>query len=111
MNTAVPSAKTVQRVNRIRLESVTSLKGRGTMPMKETELKPCPFCGGKAEIRRGKIYLMDTVQAHCTECGASMPKVPINHLLYTQGKAVRLTEEQAMQKTANEWNRRADNDE
>lgn len=78
--------------------------------MIKTELKPCPFCGGKAEIRRGKIYLVDSVQAHCTECSVAMPKVPINHLLYTQGKEVRLTEEQAMQKTANAWNRRAGNE-
>ena len=78
--------------------------------MKKTELKPCPFCGGKAEIKNGYVYYIKCVQAHCTECGAYMPKVPINHLIYTKGKSVRLTEEQAKMKTANEWNRRADNE-
>ena len=78
--------------------------------MKETELKPCPFCGGKAERKRCKAYYIDADYAHCTKCGATMPKVPINHFFYTQGKEVRLTEEQAMQKTANEWNRRTNNE-
>ena len=25
--------------------------------VKQTELKPCPFCGGKAEIKKGKVHL------------------------------------------------------
>lgn len=78
--------------------------------MNETELKPCPFCGGKAEIKRGYMYCVNSVQAHCTQCSVTMPKVPINHLFYTQGKEVRLTEEQAIMKTTNAWNRRADNE-
>lgn len=78
--------------------------------MKETELKPCPFCGGKAEIKKGKAYYIDAVYVHCTECGVTMPKVPINHLIYTRGKQVRLTEEQATMKTTNEWNKRVNND-
>ena len=76
--------------------------------MKAMELKPCPFCGGKAEIKNGNVYGVDSVQAYCTQCSVHMPRVPINHLFYTQGKEVRLTKEQAMQKTANEWNRRTD---
>ena len=33
------------------------------------ELKPCPFCGGKAKIERYTIK----PYAACTECGCSMP--------------------------------------
>jgi Lar family restriction alleviation protein len=78
--------------------------------MTDNELKPCPFCKGKAEIKRGNAYYVPCVYAHCTECGATMPKVPINHLFYTQGKQVRLTEEQATMKAINAWNRRARNE-
>ena len=78
--------------------------------MKATELKPCPFCGGKAEIKDGHLYAIKSVQAHCTQCNVAMPKVPIDHLMYTNGKQVRLTKDHAIMKTANEWNRRADND-
>ena len=55
------------------------------------ELKPCPFCGGKAEI----IIEYGTVTVGCTnkECDITM------------GKAV-FTDEEAIQ----HWNRRA-NDE
>lgn len=74
--------------------------------MKETELKPCPFCGSKAEIKEGYSYYNKTVQAHCTQCNACMSKVPIDCLIYTKGKTVRFTKEQATQKTTNEWNRR-----
>ena len=76
--------------------------------MTDKELKPCPFCGGEAEIKRGQIYYTACVQAHCTKCGASMPKVPINHQMYICGKTVTLSEEKAIQKAANDWNRRAD---
>ena len=74
------------------------------------ELKPCPFCGGKAEIKEGNSYWVPCVYTHCTECGTTLRKVPVEHTIYTQGKQIRLTKEQAMQKTANEWNRRADNE-
>ena len=33
--------------------------------MQEVELKPCPFCGGKAVI-----YVNDGVKVTCKECGA-----------------------------------------
>ena len=78
--------------------------------MQETELKPCPFCGGKAEIRRCRVYLDDALQAHCTQCSVSMPKEPINHLLYTEGKEIYVTEEMAIERTTKRWNRRADNE-
>ena len=79
--------------------------------MNETELTPCPFCGGEAEIRKSKNYgFVDCVHVHCTMCGASIPKTPINHLMYVCGKQVRLSEEHATARAINAWNRRADNE-
>ena len=78
--------------------------------MKEPELKPCPFCGGKAEIKQTKMFLSDAVQAHCTECGAFMPKEFINHLLYSEGEEIYVTEEMAIERTAERWNRRSNNE-
>ena len=46
------------------------LKGVTTMP---NELKPCPFCGGEAEVI--EIYLYGKVKgymAHCNKCGCEL---------------------------------------
>ena len=53
-----------------------------------TELKPCPFCGGKAKRYKGEIFMYGV---RCTHCG-----IAINGYS-TQGGAVRF------------WNRRANN--
>lgn len=79
--------------------------------MKETKLKPCPFCVGEAEIRKSKNYgFVDCVHVYCATCGASIPKTPINHLFYVCGKQVSLSEEQAIARVTNIWNRRSDNE-
>ena len=52
------------------------------------ELKPCPFCGGKARIARNVIY--NSYAVHCTKCMASV----IGH--------IGMGEEEII----NEWNRR-----
>ena len=58
----------------------------------EKTLKPCPHCGGKAELRNGNPEPMEmlpplpTVEAYCIECGASsgliaweLPKFDLEH--------------------------------
>lgn len=65
------------------------MKGATTMP---NELKPCPFCGGEAEVI--EIYLYGKVKgymAHCNKCGCELK-------CYT-----------SKQNAKNSWNRRADN--
>ena len=37
--------------------------------MKETELKPCPFCGGKARLYDGH---MDAYGVVCEKCGVKL---------------------------------------
>ena len=77
--------------------------------MSDRELKPCPFCGGKAEIKRCKVYLDDALQVRCTECGANQPKQIPNHRLYSGGKEIFLTEAMVIERITNRWNRRAVN--
>lgn len=38
--------------------------------MDEIELKPCPFCGGDAEMQRGKYQGLRTFYVSCLGCGA-----------------------------------------
>lgn len=37
---------------------------------RETELKPCPFCGGKAELHYQPVITDKGVCVRCTECRA-----------------------------------------
>ena len=45
--------------------------------MKQTELKPCPFCGGRAEIMRPKIFA--GYRVICQFCSASSKLMPSGH--------------------------------
>lgn len=38
--------------------------------MDEIKLKPCPFCGGDAEIQQGKYQGLRTFYVSCLGCGA-----------------------------------------
>ncbi len=43
-----------------------------------TDLKPCPFCGGEAMIRKRDEgwkhgHITDSFAVKCTKCGASLP--------------------------------------
>lgn len=38
--------------------------------MDEIELKPCPFCGGDAEMQQGKHQGLRTFYVSCLGCGA-----------------------------------------
>ena len=75
-----------------------------------SELKPCPFCGGKPEIIRCKIYLDDALQVRCSECGTCQPKVFTDHLMYTNGKEMFYTEKMATEKIVSRWNKRSTNE-
>lgn len=80
--------------------------------MKETELKPCPFCGGKAEIHYQPIYMDNGVCICCTECKARS-KFFLCDCTYTYfhgEKNVYISKEQATNKAIELWNRRADNE-
>lgn len=84
--------------------------------MKDAELKPCPFCGGKAKIRDCHVYLDEAVLIECPKCFVRTSRILINHPAYTNksfpqlDESTRYTREQAIAKAAIIWNRRATNE-
>ena len=77
----------------------------------QIKLKPCPFCGGYAEVVRKQIYLDHGYRVDCTQCGAKSTVVLVNHPRYTYcglDESTRYTEGQAKAKAVELWNRRAD---
>lgn len=80
-----------------------------------SELKPCPFCGGKAkffvkshmerEIMRGYSFGI-----YCTKCDITTPKTnySIEFQLNGNGEIEAIIDERSLAIKA--WNRRAEND-
>lgn len=69
------------------------------------KLKPCPFCGGKAELCNGSTYgLFDFVYMSCRKCYARTERVYIRHI-NVKGTGY-YTEEEAIQKAVEAWERR-----
>lgn len=59
-----------------------------------TELKPCPFCGGKA-----RLFVNSGVRVICSKCGVST-KILTDKLECSSN---------AVETVIGEWNRRTDN--
>lgn len=82
--------------------------------MKETELKPCPFCGGVAEIKPNNIYTEKGLCVHCTSSNCHIHTITVMYdCIYNQyggKKNIYVTREMAEERVTNMWNRRA-NDE
>lgn len=67
--------------------------------MKETELKPCPFCGGEAEIIVLERGFHSIIECRTHYCGF------LRHS-FNNGE----TDENVALRLATAWNRRADNE-
>ena len=82
--------------------------------MNEFELKPCPCCGGAAEIVRGETFGVRRRSVRCTECGLETQKVFVDKPAITSksyphvDESTRYTEQEATQITVELWNRRVD---
>ena len=81
---------------------------------KQIALKPCPFCGGEAEVIHTRVYLDEARRVGCTLCHVVTPAVLVNHPAYTENsfgkpdESTRYTAERAEEKAAEVWNRRVD---
>lgn len=88
--------------------------------MNETELKPCPFCGGKAELKIGKMALYDGiypvkyelrvgVSIKCTQCymseGERTASIDIDHEKIELKQSI--YETKTVISMFKRWNRRA----
>ena len=60
--------------------------------MSKTVLKPCPFCGGEAEVKEGWAYGYHESRIRCKKCAISTQPVPF----HSKGTATRV------------WNRRVE---
>ena len=75
--------------------------------MKETELKPCPFCGGKA-----KVKVCDGSGAYYTDIGTEMfcGRKMTHCLVQCERCRIRTQSYLTRRGVFNAWNRRADNE-
>lgn len=79
----------------------------------QNELKPCPFCNGKAEIHEQPLLTNKGVCVRCTnrKCGTRSMFVlyDCEYLLYKGNEKVYVSKEQAINDVTEKWNRRVDN--
>lgn len=77
----------------------------------QNKLKPCPFCGGKAEMHEQPLYTNKGVCVRCASCGTRSRFVlyDCEYLLYKGNEKVYVSKEQATNDVTENWNRRVDN--
>lgn len=77
--------------------------------MKEKELKPCPFCGGKAFLKDGKPETFGTFEALviCKNCSASV--VGVSRINFATHRFEKNGYDTAQKQAVKAWNRRSDN--
>ncbi len=80
------------------------------------ELKPCPFCGAAAEVGDVLAYRDKGKAIRCTKCFARsmfvfVDRPKVNLFTNEVDESTRYTEDQAAQKAAEKWNRRAESEE
>ena len=81
--------------------------------MSKTELKPCPFCGGKAVfyVKSHTASEMKSywhIGVYCTKCNLTSPKLYSLTLALGTNAEIQTIEDER-QHAVDDWNRRADN--
>lgn len=81
--------------------------------MSKTELKPCPFCGGKAVffVKGHSASEMKSywhIGVYCTKCNLTSPKLYSLTLALGTNAEIQAIEDER-QHAVDDWNRRADN--
>ena len=76
------------------------------------ELKPCPFCGGKAETHNQPLYTEMGVCVRCTKCNARSRFIlyECKFQFYHGEENVYITKERATNQAIEVWNRRAEDE-
>ena len=74
------------------------------------ELKPCPFCGGNARVKRmscewKNAHIADEFVVKCTECGARLPSFRSD--IWTDDAGVVHIDANGAVDAMEAWNRRA----
>ena len=72
------------------------------------ELKPCPFCGGEAEVHYQPTYMGNVVCIRCTECHIRSKSFPCDYTyqFYHGKRNVFISKKRATNDATNLWNTR-----
>lgn len=84
------------------------------MEGKKIELKPCPFCGGKAifetfSLNNTSFSVGFKYEIRCEECKAGLPKIYETNLSLTDDGIIDVLKD-GREAAASDWNRRTDNE-
>lgn len=75
------------------------------------DVKPCPFCGGEAAVKRGTVYFNFRVWVSCKKCSANtVPFLYGNTGDLDSKDYTRDGEQIARDKAIEAWNRRVNDD-
>ncbi len=71
------------------------------------KLKPCPFCGGKGQVRKHALFTYPSYRIDCERCGAGTALVSTMPCASAAQDGVKtLTDQEALALVVRKWNDR-----